>query len=156
MYKVIHPQPLPKYDDISFWELREYLGLGIGIAANGAGDGFIPFPSDESPIGVKVIKRNYLWFWSRPRYYNPNNPITDVVATLGPLKIFSDHQLKIIAGCLNYTDNDPPELEGHQNNMLVSNLYTLLALALDQLSEQRVTDLVEVFRCVTGGGPDHV
>lgn len=151
MYKVMHPQPAQEYDDISFWKLREYPEIGMGIAANERGEGFIPFPPDENPIGVKVIRRNYLWFWSRPRYYNLSDPISDILATLGPLKVFNDHQLKIIAGCLNYADNDPPELEGHQNNILVANLYTLLALALNQLPEQRVTDLIEVFRCVTGG-----
>ena len=150
MFKVIHPQP--NDDDISFWELKEYPGLGMGIARNDDGLGFIPFPADEDSTGVKAIKRNHLWFWSRPYYYNLSRPIKDVRAILEPLKIFNDHQLRLIADCLNYTDNEPAGSGGrHQSNLLTANLYTLLGLALNQLSKKRVADLIEVFHSVTGG-----
>ena len=150
MFKVIHPQP--QDDDISFWELKEYPDLGMGIARNDDGLGFIPFPADEDPTGVKTIKRNHLWFWSRPHYYNLSHPITDVRAILEPLGIFSDYQLRLIADCINYSDSYPAGSGGrHQSNLLTANLYTLLALALNHLSEKRRADLVEVFHSMTGG-----
>lgn len=149
MFKVIHPQP--KDDDISFWELKEYSDLGMGIARNDDGLGFIPFPADEDPTGVKVFKRNHMWFWVRPRYYNLSCPVTDARATLVPLKIFSDYQMKLIASSLNYADNDPAGLDSHQSSLLVANLYTLLALALASQSENQIIDLVETFHSITGG-----
>lgn len=149
MFKVIHPQP--QDDDISFWKLKEYPDLGLGIARNDDGLGFIPFPADEDPVGVKTIKRNHLWFWCRPCYFNLSNPVTNVRMTLQLLEIFSDRQMRLIANCLNYADNDPAGQPGHHDNLLVANLYTLLALTLLPLSEKQQTDLVETFHSLTGG-----
>lgn len=53
--------------------------------------------------------------------------------------------MRLIANALNYADNDPSGLGGHQQTMLVSHLYTLVVVMSAGLDEERLSQVVEMF-----------
>ncbi len=153
MFTVIHPQP--RADDISLWtmmysEYHEKWGLS-DPHYDPVGSEFVSLPQDISPAGITVVKRNNLWFWVRPAYYNLNSPKDQVKETLQPLGVFDERQMRLIANCLNYQHNDPAGLGCHQVNLLVSKLYVLFNLTLTLIDDpEEKRGIIEAYRVIMG------
>lgn len=153
MFVVMNPQP--KADDISFWPIAysEHL-VSWGLSdpnEDPVGSEFILLPKGISPVGMKAVKRNNLWYWARPAFYNLSNPKNQVFETLHPLGIFDERQVRLIANCLNYQHNDPAGLGCHQANLLVSKLYVLLNLTLALIDPEEKARIVEAYWVIMGG-----
>lgn len=153
MFTVINPQPIA--DDISFWSMvySEHLG-GWGLSASKddpVGNEFIPLPQGISPVGMTVVKRNNLWYWARPAFYNLSNPKYQVIEALTPLGVFDERQMRLIANCVNYQQNDPAGLGCHQANLLVSKLYVLLYLTLALIDPEEKARIIEAYWVIMGG-----
>lgn len=121
-------EPQPGVGDFSQRKIERHGDKGLGIMDSPPNGGFIPFP-EVDPTGVKIVSHNGLWYWARPRFSNPTLPIEQVRKTLQAFEeLFSDRQMRLIANALNYADNDPAGLGGHQAHILISKLYTLVEI----------------------------
>lgn len=152
MFRVINPQPMAS--DISFWRMiysdyHDCYGLVFPNDDPETSE-FLPLPDDIEPIGINVIRRNNLWFWIRPEYYNLGNPKDNISDILTPFGLFDDRQIRLIANCLNYQHNDPAGLGCHNVNILVAKLYTLLRLTMDHIDPDDITKIAENYKIISG------
>ncbi len=53
--------------------------------------------------------------------------------------------MRLIANALNYADNDPAGLGGHQIHILVSRLYTLVEILMQGYREDELSLILEPF-----------
>jgi len=137
--------PQPGVGDMSQRKIQRYGAMGLGIMDSPPDAGFISFPGMD-PAGVSIVQHKGEWYWARPTFFNPRQPLNQVITTLEPFsELFTDRQMRLIANTLNYVDNDPAGLGGHQAFMLISHLYTLVGLMSDHLNESELARVVEMF-----------
>lgn len=149
MFQVLDPQP--RTDDISFFKMvwnDSQRSWGLHDPNSKMEGEFIPLPEGINPSGITVIKRNHLWFWTRPAYFNLNNPRDQITETLESLGIFSEKQQALISNCLGYDQNQPAGLPGHELIVLVGRLYVLLSLALTNIDDK--DGVVEAYQVIMG------
>lgn len=144
MFVKMDPQP-GVGGDVGTRGIERHGDRGLGILDYYPDGAFIPFPGVD-PIGVRIVQHNDEWYWARSGFYNPTQPLNWVITRLAPFKeLFSDRQMRLIANALNYTDNDPAGLGGHQVLKLVSYLFTLVDLMAVSFDEAGLADLVDEF-----------
>lgn len=135
MFILLDPQPHHE-EDVPNWQRGPIKGHGLGISN---GEMFVPFP-EKDMHGVRIVQLNDWWYWARPAFYNPKMPSLSVRVDLEDLHAFSGRQLDLIANAVNYVDNHPSGVPGHQLHLIVAMIYELLISALFQLNtEQRAT-----------------
>lgn len=145
MFQKMNPQP--GVGDVGSHVIEWHEDQGLGILDYYPDGAFIPFPGLD-PIGVRIVRYNDEWYWAKPSFVNPTQPLKQVIKTLEPFKeLFSDRQMRLIANALNYSDNDPAGLGGHQAVLLVAHLFTLVGLmgAQAEFTKSELAELIERF-----------